>query len=163
MAQTEQVHDPGNAAPAKKSKKKLFVLLAAALLLAAGGGTGAWYYLGEKAPHKAEAKELKAPVFVRLETFTVNLQPADEERYLQTDIVLRVTNDAQAEIFKQHMPEVRSRLLVLLSSKQADELIPASGKDKLMTEIIAAMKKPFTSNGKPQEVDGVFFTSFIIQ
>ena len=167
MAQAEEILDAeAEEAPVKKSKKKLFALLGAALLVLGGGGAGAWYFLGhqdEAHAAEAEAEPPAAPVFVRLESFTVNLQPADEERYLQVEIVLRVPNDEQSEIFKQHMPEVRNRLLILLSSKHAEELIPAEGKEKLMQEIVSAMKKPFTAKAKTQEVGGVFFTSFIIQ
>lgn len=164
MSQAEQVLELESEPPVKKSGKKLLVLLSAGLLLLGGAGTGAWYFLGQSgadAPPKEETPP--PPVFVRLETFTVNIQPAEEERYLQAEIVLRVASEEQAEIYKQHMPEIRNRLLILLSSKHAEELIPADGKDKLAQEITAAMKKPFISKGKPQDISGVFFTSFIIQ
>lgn len=164
MAQAEQDLDPQADAPVKKSKKKLFVVIGAALFLLGGAGAGAWYFMGHQAgPQEAEAKPPQAPVFVRIDAFTVNLLPADEERYLQIEIVLRVADDEQAEIFKLHMPEVRNRLLLLLSSKQASELVSPEGKDKLMNDIVASMKKPFATESKPQEINGVFFNSFIIQ
>ena len=34
--------------------------------------------------------------------------------------------------------------------------------DELTEEIVAEVKKPFVDGGKPQEVLGVFFTSFVI-
>lgn len=165
MAQAEQVLELESEPPVKKSRKKLFVLLGAGLLLLGGAGAGAWHFLGQSDAPRAEAEEEapKAPVFVRLDTFTVNIQPAEEERYLQAEIVLRVSSEEQAEVFKQHMPEVRNRLLILLSGKHAEDLIPAEGKDKLTQEIVSLMKKPLVSKGKPQDVNGVYFTSFIIQ
>lgn len=166
MAQAEETLDAQADIPVKKSKKKLFVVAGAVLVLLGGAGAGAWHFMGQQADAheaEAEAEPQKAPVFVRVDTFTVNLQPEDDERYLQIEIVLRVANDEQAELFKLHMPEVRSRLLMLFSSKRASELTQTEGKNKLMGEIIATMNRPFAPKGKPQDVNAVFFTSFIIQ
>lgn len=164
MAKAEQALEPEAEPQVRKSKKKLLALLGAGLLLLGGAGGGTWYFFGPSpsAP-AAEAAEQKAPVYVRLETFTVNLRPADEERYLQTDIVLRVPDDKEAEIFKQHMPETRSRLLSLLSSKNVEDLLATEGQDRLMKEIAEVMKKPFSTQKVPQKVSGVFFNSFVIQ
>jgi flagellar FliL protein len=61
------------------------------------------------------------------------------------------------------MPLVRSRLLLLLSSKKASELSTVEGKKKLADEIIAQVKQPFTPQGGSTAISGVFFTSFVIQ
>lgn len=147
------------AVPARKSKKKLFVVVGALVVLL-GGGAGAWFSMqGGHETKQAEAP--KAPVYLPLETFTVNLQGGDQ--YLQTDITLQVADEAQVEAIKVHMPRVRSRLLALLSSKQADELTTTADKKKLAQEILAQVKLPFDPSGKPQQVDDVLFTSFVIQ
>jgi flagellar FliL protein len=59
--------------------------------------------------------------------------------------------------------QIRSRILMLLSSKDAEEILTAEGKEVLIEEIIEQVKLPFTPKGSPQKVDGVFFTSFIVQ
>jgi len=148
------------AVPAGKSKKKLFVVVAALVVLL-GGGAGAWFFMHGSGHEAKEAAPPKVPVYLALETFTVNLLGG--EQYLQTDITLQVTDEAQVEAFKAHMPRVRSRLLTLLSSKQADDLATADDKKKLAQEILAQVKKPFDPSGKPQQVDDVLFTSFVIQ
>lgn len=166
MEQAEPVIELENEPQPKKSRKKLLLLLLATLLLLGGIGAGAWYFLGQSDAGGAEVAEEDAnqvPVFVRLETFTVNIQPAEEERYLQTEIVLRVAGPAQAELIKQHMPEIRNRLLILLSSKHVEDLLRADGKEKLAQEILALTKMPLILKGEPQKISGVFFTSFIIQ
>ncbi|MES1986531.1 MAG: flagellar basal body-associated protein FliL, partial [Pseudomonadota bacterium] len=121
----------------------------------------------QKSDHKkAEAKHEEpahAPVFVTLEAFTVNLQPDPDEKFLQTEISLQVASPEQAEVLKAQMPAVRSRLLMLLTSKTASDISTSEGKQKLSDEIVAEVKKPFSNNAKPQEVTGVFFTSFVIQ
>lgn len=151
--------EAGEAAPAKKSKKKLFVV-SGALVVLLGGGAGAWFFMqGSHAPKEAEPP--KVPVYLPLETFTVNLQ--GNEQYLQTDITLQASDPAQVDAIKMHMPRVRSRLLTLLSSKHADELATAADKKKLAQEILAQVKQPFDPKGKPQQVDDVLFTTFVIQ
>jgi flagellar protein FliL len=154
--------EAAEAAPAKKSRKKLFIIIGAVVVLLGGGGAGAWFLTqGSHSSVKAEAEPPKAPVFLPLDTFTVNLQ--DGEQYLQTDITVQVADQDQVDAIKLHMPRVRSRLLTLLSSKHADELVSAEDKKKLVQEILQQMKQPFDPNGKAPQVEDVLFTSFVIQ
>ncbi len=155
-----------NASPAGSSKKKLFLILGLVLLVAAGAG-GAFFFLGKgAAEHSPAAKKQeppKPPIYIQMEPFTVNLQQESVEQYLQAQFTLQVSDQPQVELIKLYMPEVRNRLLLLLSSKKASELSSPDGKQKLQEEIIAAVKKPFTPQSPPQEVTGVFITSFVIQ
>ena len=150
-------------APApKKSKKKLFMIVGLVILLAGGGGAGAWFMTKGKSGDKEEHVEpAKPPVFLPLETFTVNLEGG--EHYLQTDITLQVSDPEQVEMIKLHMPRVRSRLLALLSSKSAEALSSSENKKQLAKEIMEQVSMPFDPKGKPQKVDDVLFTSFVIQ
>lgn len=150
--------------PPKKSKLKLIVI-ALIVLLAAGGGAS-YFFLGKKAPAgAAEAKHEapKAPVFVTLDSFTVNLQQETGEQFLQVAMTVQVNDDKALEEIKLYMPQVRNRILLLLSSKKASEINTAEGKKKLAEEIAAQIRAPFSKQGKPQEVNNVFFTSFVIQ
>jgi len=153
----------------KKSSKKLIVIILILLLVVGGGGGAAWYFLMQPHKtdeHKAEESKVekpKPPVFLTLETFTVNLQPDPETQYLQTDITLKVGSAETGELLKLHMPEVRNRLLLLLSSKKASDLLSLEGKKALSTEIIEQLKEPFNPGEKPQEILGVSFTSFVVQ
>jgi len=151
------------AAPARKSKKKLFVIIGILVVLLAGGGAGAWFLTQGKddAAAKAEVAPPIVPVFLALETFTVNLQGG--EQYLQIDITLQLPDQTQVDALKLHMPRIRSRLLTLLSSKHADELTNAEDKEKLAQEIRAQVVQPLQATGQPQQVEDVLFTSFVIQ
>jgi flagellar FliL protein len=157
-------------APApKKSKKKMILLIVAALVLLGGAGGGAaWYFMGGNAPATATAaakiEPPKLPVFVVLEPFTVNLQSETGDQFLQITLTLQVPDQAQDELFKTFMPQVRSRLLFLLSSKKAAEISTIEGKKKLTDDIIATVNESFSPpKGPPQRVSNVFFTSFVIQ
>ena len=160
--------DPGQAqeGAAPASKKKLIIIIAA-VVLALGGGGAAWFFMQQKAhAHKEEEKKeepAKAPVFLTLDTFTVNLQPDPDEKFLQVDISLQVASAEVAEAIKLHMPAVKNRLLLLLTSKSAAEISTVEGKQDLSNEIIAEVSKPFGPDAKPQEVLDVFFTSFVVQ
>ena len=153
------------------SKKKLIIIVLAAVLLAGGiGGGAAWFFLhgkpdegGETTKHKKKAAPVGPPVFVPIEPFTVNLQPENGEQYLQITFTLQVASLEQVELVKDNMPKVRSRLLLLLSSKKASEINTPEGKKKLAEDIMAQVKEPFADKGEPQEVTDVLFTSFIIQ
>lgn len=151
-------------APPTKSKKKLFLILAI-LLFALGGGGSAWYFMGEKVDPGAEPKPEppKPPVYIAIDPFTVNLQSDIGEQYLQVSFTLQLASLDQVDQLKLYMPLVRSRILLLLSSKKGPELATVEGKKKLQDEIIAVMKQPFTPQSPPLAVSGVLFTSFVIQ
>ena len=151
-------------APKKKSKRKL-IIIALVVLLAAGGAAG--YFLTAK-KHAAGTEEVKReaakpPVFIVMEPFTVNLQQETGDQFLQIAMTVQVADEKTVEEIKLYMPQVRSRVLLLLSSKKASEINSADGKKKLADEITAQVRLPFNPGGKPQEVSNVFFTSFVIQ
>ncbi|OYO30450.1 flagellar basal body-associated protein FliL [Janthinobacterium sp. PC23-8] len=160
-------------APAGASKKKLIIIILAAVLVAGGvGGGAAWYFLHgkgdaeESAPSKKKkhsAAKAGPPVYVPIDSFTVNLQPENGEQYLQTAFTLQVANSEEMETIKANMPKVRSRLLLLLSGKKASELNTVEGKQQLAAEIVAQINQPFEEKGPEQDVTDVLFTAFIIQ
>ena len=154
--------------PAGKSKKTLFIIIGAVIVvLAGGGGAAAWFFTREpSAPHEKKAEPAKPPVFVTLDSFTVNLAPEDggeSEKYLQIALTLQVPEEKDAEEMKLRMPQIRSRILLLLSGKKASELSAEAGKSKLAKDIVIEVNKPFDTNSEPQKVSGVFFTSLVIQ
>jgi flagellar FliL protein len=132
---------PAAAAP-PKSKKMLFIIIG--LVLAAAVGGAAWFFTkGSSAPadgHAAEAKPEPAheAKFVPLgENFTVNLQREEGDQYLQAGITLKILQPDLEEKIKTALPEIRSKLLFLLSSKKPSELQTQEGKKQLIAEIIA--------------------------
>lgn len=151
--------------PPKKKKGKLPLVLAILLVLGGAGGGAAWYFTQsdtKSAEHKEEKP--KPPVFVTLETFTVNLQAdGSGEHYLQVGIDLKVTDPTVIDLVKLHMPEIRNGVLLLLSSKSAEQIGSLEGKQKLSAEIQEQVNKPLNAKAAGKGVTGVFFTSFVIQ
>lgn len=158
---------PVDDAAAPKSKKKLLILAAAGVVALAAAGGGAWFFLSKDSGGHAKAAKAHEPpappVFMPAETFTVNLMPEGEEQYLQVSLVVQVKNQEASDKVKLYMPQLRSRLLMLLSGKKASEITSIEGKNKLSEEIVAQIKQPFAQGEKSIEVAGVHFTDFIIQ
>lgn len=151
--------------PPRKSRKKLYLVLLLLVLILGGGAGGAWWYFESAAAPAKEVREApKPPVFAVLEPFTVNLAASENgDQYLQVALTLQVADQAQVDRIKLYMPQVRSRILLLLSSKKASDISTVEGKKKLSDDIIAQINLPFAPNGEPQSVSDVFFTSFVIQ
>jgi flagellar protein FliL len=148
----------------KKSggKKRVLIIVGAVLLLGAGGGGAAWYLDRKQDSAEVQVKQ-KPPVFVTLDTFTVNLQSEHGDQHLQTNLTLKIEDAAAADLIKLHMPEIRNRVLLLLSSKAASQIAAVEGKRKLASELLAEIRQPFGENRPELAVQSVLFTSFVIQ
>jgi flagellar FliL protein len=172
------------AAPAPKAgKKKLIVVALVALLVAGGGGGAAWFFLGQKAaPEGAQAKKKAVkPLFTTLEPFTVNLQDPRGERFAQIGVTLQFEDPKLEMELKDRLPAVRNEILLLISSKEIEELLTTEGKQKLAEEIrarsahamgieVAAAAAPGDKaaggkegKGTPNPIQSVLFSQFIVQ
>ncbi len=157
------------------SKKKLIIIVVAVLVLALAGGGAAWFFMhgdsseehaqDEKSPKKAKkpAKKAGPPVYIPVDQFTVNLQPENGDQYLQVAMTLQASSLEESEVIKTNMPKLRSRILLLLSSKHASEINTPEGKQQLSKEILEIVNQPFEAGAEHQEVSEVLFTAFIIQ
>jgi flagellar FliL protein len=140
------------ATPAKpgKSKKMLLIALIALVVIGAGGGGAYWYSTRghASAPEHAKSEPAKPPVFISLETFTVNLQLEENPQFLQVGLSLKVKDAEVIEALKLYMPEVRNRILLLLSSRKASALLTVEGKQKLSVDIVTAINAVLAPAGK---------------
>jgi len=170
-------------APANSDGKKKMILFVLIGLLSVGAGVGGtWYYMkhqqdqldeddddADDAVDKKKAKKKKKkkdqPIaFIKLESFTVNLQSNDREpRYLQVEISLKVNDSDVVKAIEARKPEVRNQILLLLSSKKPGEINTLEGKKKLNEEIIESIRSKVGSDDLEDDILDVLFTSFIIQ
>lgn len=183
----------GEIAPPKKKSKLILIIGIGVLVLAlAGGGAAIMMWKKKAAAAEAESEEGHAPAktahaksgtpptFVPMEAFTVNLVPENGEQYLQVVATLKLEDSHAAEDLKIYMPELRHRVLMLLSGKKASELQGVDGREALADEIKSATNEVLgfgsKSKGKRSEPEGatgkapiegpvvaVLFSSFIIQ
>jgi flagellar FliL protein len=137
---------PEAEAPAPAPKKRAFnwkLPVIALCVIGAAGGGGYWYTTRS---HSDGAKQVKAepakpPQFLPLEPFTVNLQLEENPQYLQVGLTLRVADNLAIDALKLRMPEVRDRILLLLSSQKASTLLTLDGKRKLAADIVASVNE----------------------
>ena len=151
------------------SPKLLWLMILLVLLSTAAAGAAFYMVMndrnsGGEGSVQTQQLQRQAPIFVQIDPFTVNL--ADDNfgsRLLYTGISLRVGNDETREILAEHMPQVRSRLLMLFSGKRANELTTPEGKRRLSDEVIATLAEPLTEPQPPLDIRDVLFTEFIVQ
>ena len=155
------------AAPENKPKRSKLVPIVLAVLIASGAGGGGWFYLQHKnAQAKAapKAEKTKPPVFLPIDQFTVNLSGQGGEHFLQIAFTLEVADAKVIDELKQQLPIIRSRLLLLLASKTAEELSLTAGKQKLMGKLLAEARTPLAKSEIPGKgVVNVHFSAFVIQ
>jgi flagellar basal body-associated protein FliL len=112
---------------------------------------------------RAAAALPAAPLFVALEPMTVNLQPGGRSRFLHAAVTLKVPDAKSQALVTQYLPEVRSRLLTVLSNRASDALITPEEKAKLAAEIMAALNQPLVPNLPSLKISSVMFTTFMLQ
>lgn len=111
-----------------------------------------------------EEQQVAMPIFVQVGPMTVNLRSdAYGHRYLYAGLSLRVRDDESREQILAHMPEVHSRLLLLLSSQAAADLEKPDGKQKLAADVVALFDTPLAKGWPRPRVDAALFTDFIVQ
>jgi flagellar FliL protein len=156
------------AAPSARKKPWLLIGIAAAVLLACGG-TGAWLMLAHSAPKSAKAAPPAPPsgppLYFPLDPpFVANFQGDQQVKFLQITAQIMTHDPKTLEALKASDPIIRNDLLMLFSNQKATDLETNTGKDKLRTDALAAVRKVLAANdGKPEKVDAVLFTTFVMQ
>ncbi|WP_174849209.1 flagellar basal body-associated protein FliL [Yersinia artesiana] len=153
-----------NTFPAKRKSSIWVILLVLIAVAATAGGGYSWWILNQSKTTTAKVAPV-IPVFMPLETFTVNLITPDNnlDRVLYIGLTLRLPDDSTRTRLNDYLPEVRSRLLLLLSRQSADSLANEEGKQRLVGEIKNVLSPPMVKGQPNQVVSDVLFTAFILR
>ncbi|MEX3898789.1 flagellar FliL protein [Paraburkholderia youngii] len=160
---------PQQAAPASPGPMKRIILIGLIALIAAGAaGAGVWFFMSKRAPVAVSAEAAPAqsavPLFFPLESMTVNLQSDDgQQHFLRIGLTLKLGDAGTQQALTDHMPEVRSRILLALSNKHPEELAPLEGKRALAEELKTLITEPTERGAAPIRVQDVLFTEFVVQ
>jgi flagellar FliL protein len=157
---------PAEAAPKGKSKTLLIVLVLATVLLAAGGVGAYFAFAGhDKKPEAAKKEPALPPLYMALDPpFVVNFEAEQQVRFLQITVQLMSRDPATIEQLKSNDPMVRNDLLMLFAGQKYAVISTREGKEALRQQTLAAVRKIVTTaGGKPEKVEAVFFTSFVMQ
>ncbi|MDM0104355.1 flagellar basal body-associated protein FliL [Variovorax sp. J22R24] len=156
----------GATAPAPRSSKLLIGLLVGVSLIAAAA-VGYVFVIGPKAAHTTTeaAKPVvpEKPIFVTLEPLTVNLQGEGRGKFLHIGMSLKVRDEPAKAQIVEFMPELRSRVLLLLSNRLPESLVSTEDKSKLAEEIRTELNRPLADNLPSQGIASVSFNTFVVQ
>ena len=127
-----------------------------------------------KSPGKRDPKVV--PVFVALDSFTVNLADREADRYAQVGISLELADAKAGERIKVFMPAIRNNILMVLAHKRASDLLERTGKEKLADEVLRETERALGleplqpgstarrgADAEARPVRAVHFSNFIIQ
>ena len=153
-----------NKANTPKTRKRIVLLVAlVALGITSAAAAAAAYYLSGNRKGTEAATVPADPIFIALEPLTVNLQPGGRSRFLHIGVTLKVADTKSQSQVTQYLPEVRSRVLTVLSNRQPDSLLTPNEKTQLAGEILAVLNQPFVPNLPSAKISSVMFTTFMLQ
>jgi len=152
------------------SNKLIFLVVAVLLVLTIGLAAGffmMWNKLSALStqanmavtPGNGKAQAAALGPLYSLDTFIVNLADAGRSRYLRVTMDLELAQSADAGKLTERLPQVRDSILMILPSKQFDDIAGMEGKIALRDEILAKLNSLFGYN----VVTNIFFTEFVVQ
>ncbi|MDR0311626.1 MAG: flagellar basal body-associated FliL family protein [Acidobacteriota bacterium] len=151
-------------------KKKPNILLIAVgilifLLVVAVGGFVGYTQLpkavGEPAVVEQKVVRLEVNDVITLAPFLVNLADADDIRFLKAEFRLGMLEKPKVplEADSKEIAAVRDAIISLLSSKTAEQVITAEGKEALREEIRVLVNERLPKN----RVSEVYIVDFVVQ
>lgn len=172
MAENEQKQEQGDD---KKSSKKWLIIAAIVLLLVGGGGAGYYFFFagepGEDAAEESEDSEEGSEQAVDKQSFyydvtkplIVNYPKGSAARLVQVSISIMVKDEPTVEALKKHEPMIRNNLLMLISAHDPGELKSVEGKEILRGKMFKEISEVIQKMTESDQVQELFFTSFVMQ
>jgi flagellar FliL protein len=123
----------------------------------------------EEADEEAgESEPLAAPIYLSMDPkFIVSFSDQKSARFMQFSIEV-MSRDAQViKKIEEHMPVIRSSLLMLFGGQQYEKMATREGKEKLLKEatsdINTSLQKISGDEEQVSSVEEAYFNSFVIQ
>jgi flagellar FliL protein len=112
----------------------------------------------------AEGAVEPSSVYVDLiPAFVVNYGGVGKLRYLKTSITLRVDAGVGQTHIRRHMPYLRHKIVMLLSSASDEDMSSMEGRELLRQNALAAVREVLMAEEGEQHVTDLLFSSFIVQ
>jgi len=156
-----------------KSNTLLLIILIVLLLLVGGGGASFFLLGGDDnaesetettGEHAAEKVEAKETHYLELgKEFVVNLEDNSKVNFMQVEIQVMATKAEPLALVEQHIPVIRNKLMLILSSQKYEEVNTQAGKEKLREEIKQAIQDVLHEESPDANIEAVYFTSLIMQ
>ncbi len=149
----------------KGGKKKLIFILIPAILILGGGGFAAYHFLFAA---KTKAGSHPAPVsvakiqpgpMINLKPFLTNLADKDKTSYIKVSMSIELKKGSNLGTFKQLTPQIRNRIIMIMSSKTSREINTPQGILSLRHQIARSLNQ-ILGDGT---VTGVYFNNYLVQ
>jgi flagellar FliL protein len=125
--------------------------------LTGGGGQN------QAAGEEGDVVNTSEPIYIAFEKFTVNFGGRQASHFMQVEIQAMTHDpDIQAEVTK-HMPVIRNRIILILSSQTLESVTSLEGKDNLREQILIAVQEILQQRSKKTGIEEIYFTSFVMQ
>jgi flagellar protein FliL len=142
-----------------KSSKKLILIIAIAVILLGAGGAGAYFKFFKKSDTTESHSKPEHSVIQEFDTFIVNLRDPGGKRFLKLALKAKLDGLPVSEEFKSRIYEMRDMILMILSSKETEDISNPEDKLALKQEIMTALNRGL-HKGQVQEI---YFSEFLIQ
>ena len=106
-----------------------------------------------------EAKHKPPLVYTFDQQFLVNLADKDVLRYVKVVLGVSTRDQKVIDEIKKRMVEVRDAIILVISSRNSEELLKPEGKEKLKRDIRETLNGLLSSG----EVEEIYFVDFVMQ
>lgn len=163
---------PAGEAPVAPAKSKMLIIILCSVLAAGAVGGGVYFMTADEGDEKQASKdgdekaEPKLPAtYLKFDPpFVVNFENRGMMRFLQVSVEVMTRDAGTAELIRQHDPKLRNDLLMLLGSQTYETISTREGKERLRGEALKVVHEVITAEGgKPEQVEQLYFTSFVMQ
>lgn len=152
--------------PSRRLARLFINVFAAALLITAS--VALTLYLQDKVEFPSANADTAEPVipdpmFVSLEPFTVSLRDDDGSKILYVGITLRVMDQASLDLITDYMPEVRDRVLRILTRQGTRQIQASDGREVIASQLQEDLTQPYLPHPKGPDITRVLFTAYVVQ
>ncbi len=152
----------GSPQPQRRGRLVTLVLL---LVLAANGAAAWFYFTNDETMRESRRTQVTPPIYVPLDPpFVVNFEAEQLVRFLQVSVELMTRDVATADLLKANDPVLRNDLLLLFANQKYQDIATREGKERLRQEALSAVRRVVAAaGGRPERVEAVYFTAFVMQ
>ncbi|MEH3046178.1 flagellar basal body-associated FliL family protein [Sphingomonas adhaesiva] len=157
-------------------KRKLVWAFAALLIVAAGSAFGIWMQRDGLATHldrdagqaEADASAVPADLARQAQPLYYSFSPditlnvKDSDAVIDAGVSLSTHYAATNDALKNDDPALRSAILMALADLPQDTASSDQGKALMLSRIVTAVNEQLQRDGYPGNVDGAYFTSFVV-
>ncbi len=94
----------------------------------------------------------------------MNFEADQTVRFLQVTVQVMSRDPATLELLKANDPVVRNDLLLLFANQKYTVISTSAGKEQLRAQSLDAVRKAIAgAGGRPESVEAIYFTSFVMQ